>query len=96
MGMARTMMFNAYSGAIAALALLVGHQMVDTLWKTVTGEEPPEPNDPTTPPDKAFAWVVANAIGIGVVGVAANRFAASRWLKYNDELPTTRNVSLRL
>jgi len=97
MSVTRTMMFNAYAGAIAATAAVVGHKLVDTLWSAVTGDEPPEPNDPTTPPGRAFAWVLANAVGIGLLGVAANRFAASRWLKFSpDGLPSTRSVSLKL
>ena len=62
----------------------------------MTGEEPPDPNDPNVPPGRAFAWVMANALGIGVLGVAANRFAASRWLKFAKELPQTRPVNVRL
>lgn len=96
MSVTQNMMFNAYSGAIAAVTAVAGHKAVDLLWKTVTGEEPPEPNDPATPTKQAFAWVLANAIGIGVMGVAANRFAANRWLKYGKELPTTRNVNFKI
>ncbi len=97
MSVTRNLMFNAYSGAIAALTAVVAHKVVDTLWTVVTGEEPPQPNDPDTPPNKAFAWVLANAIGIGVLGVAANRFAASRWKKFSgEELPHARSVSLKL
>lgn len=96
MSVAKNMMFNAYTGAVAALTALAAHKAVDVLWKTVTGEEPPEPNDPSVPANKAFAWVAANALSMGILGVAANRFAANRWLRYNDELPTTRSVNVRL
>lgn len=97
MSVTRNLMFNAYSGVIAAVTAVVAHKLVDTLWSTVTGEEPPEPNDPTTPPGRAFAWVLANAVGIGVLGVAANRFAASRWVHFTgDNAPTVRTVNLKL
>lgn len=91
----RNLMFGVYSGAIATVTAVVGHKLVTTLWTTVTGDEPPDPNDPTVPPGRAFAWVMANAVGIGVLGVAANRFAANRWLKFADELPSTRQVNVK-
>ena len=98
MSVTRNLMFNAYSGGVAALTAVVAHKVVDTLWTVVTGEEPPEANDPAVPPAKAFAWVLANAVGIGLLGVAANRFAAQRWLKLSGEkdLPSMRAVNLRL
>ncbi len=98
MSVTRNLMFNAYSGGIAALTAVVAHKVVDTLWKVVTGEKPPVANDPAVPPAKAFGWVLANAVGIGVLGVAANRFAAQRWLKFSGEesLPSMRSVNLRL
>ena len=95
MSVTRTMMFNAYSGALAALTAVVAHKVVDTLWTTVTGEEPPQPNDPAVPAGKAFAWVMANALGIGALGVAANRFAAQRWIKFAGDMPAARSVSLK-
>lgn len=97
MSVTRNMMYNAYTGVIAAVTTIVGHKIVDSVWTAVTGEEPPDPNDPGTPPNKAFAWVLANALGIGVLGVAANRFAASRWLKFSGEQPPSmRSVNLKL
>ncbi len=96
MSVTRNMMFNAYSGAIAAVTAVVAHKLVNSLWSAVTGEEPPQPNDPTTPPVKAISWVLANAVGIGLLGVAANRFAAARWQNFSGDLPSTRSVNLRL
>ncbi|HOA88564.1 DUF4235 domain-containing protein [Propioniciclava tarda] len=97
MAVTRNLMFNAYSGAIAAATAVVANKIVESVWRSVTGEEPPEPNDPSTPPNKAFAWVLANAIGIGILGVAANRFAAGRWAKFTGEQPpSTRSVNLKL
>ena len=38
-----------------------------------------------------------SAIGIGILGVAANRFAAGRWAKFTGEQPpSTRSVNLKL
>ncbi len=97
MSVTRNLMFNVYSGAIAAAVAVVGHKLVESLWTSVTGEAPPDPNNPSTPPNQAFAWVLANAVGIGVLGVAANRFSASRWVKFSGEdLPTSRTVNLKL
>lgn len=96
MSVTRTMMFNVYSSAIAAVTAVVAHKVVDSLWSAVTNEEPPQPNDPAVPPAKAFAWVAANALGIGLAGVAANRFAASRWQRFSGSMPTLRSVNLKL
>lgn len=98
MSVTRNLMFNAYSGGVAALTAVVAHKVVETLWTTVTGEEPPQANDPAVPPAKAFGWVIANAVGIGLLGVAANRFAAQRWLKFSGEdgARSMRTVNVRL
>lgn len=97
MSVTRNMMFNVYAGGVAAITTVVAHQVVQGLWRSVTGEEPPEPNDPATPSKKALTWVLANAVGIGVLGVLANRFAASRWEQFSGApVRSTRSVSLRL
>ncbi len=98
MSVTRNLMFNAYSGAVAALTAVIAHKIIDTGWTVVTGEEPPQANDPSVPPAKAFAWVLANAAGIGLLGVAANRFAAKRWLAFSGEADarSMRTVNVRL
>ena len=97
MSLSRTFMYNAYSGAIAAVTAVVAAKLVNTAWQAATGEKPPVANDPTTPAPKAFAWLFATAVGIGSLTLAANRFAASRWVKLTGEVPSTlRNVNLKV
>lgn len=78
MNKSRTMMGTAYTGGIAAVAALVANKLVHGLWKAATGERPPEPSDPETPVAQAVLWVIASAIGIGLIQLLANRFAARR------------------
>ena len=61
----------------------------------VTGEEPPEPNDPDVPTGQAIAWVVAVAVGVGLSQVLINRFAAKRWSAFTGEGQSSRPVNLR-
>lgn len=96
MDLSRKMVWNLYAGGVAALTAVVVKKVLDTGWKTVTGEAPPDVNDPATPPGQALAFAVAVALGLGVSGVFMNRFAAKRWEKFTGEASPTRNVSLRL
>lgn len=84
MSKSRTMMGTAYTGGIAALASLVANKLVHGVWKATTGEQPPEPSDPETPVLQAVLWVIASAIGIGLLQLLANRFAAKRWSAFTS------------
>lgn len=82
MNKSRTMMSTAYTGGIAALASLVANKLVHGVWRATTGERPPEPSDPETPVAQAVLWVIASAIGIGLIQLLVNRFAARRWSSF--------------
>lgn len=88
--------WNLYAGGVAALTAVVAKKVLDRGWQTVTGHEPPDVNDPTTPPGEALAWALAVALGIGVTGVFMNRFAARRWEQFTGVPSPTRTVNLRL
>ena len=64
MSVTRNIMWNAYSGLIAAGSTIAAHKVVDGLWRAVTGDEPPDPNDPATPLTEAMLWAVAGGLGI--------------------------------
>lgn len=95
MDISQKLVWNIYSAVIAAVAALATKKAVDGTWTFVTGEEPPEPNDPHTPTSKAAAWVMAVAVGVGLSQVLANRFAASRWEAFTGSESPIRNVNLR-
>ncbi len=97
MSVTRNIMWNAYSGLIAAGSTIAAHKVVDGLWRAVTGDEPPDPNDPATPLTEAMLWAVAGGLGIALSQVVVNRFAANRWEKFTGHLPPNmRNVHVSL
>lgn len=86
MNLSRTVMWNAYSAAVAAGTALVAHKLVDALWTTITGDEDaPSTGDPDVPLAKAVAWAVLSGLGIGVTQLVANRIAAERWQHFTGE-----------
>ncbi|MFP5417202.1 MAG: DUF4235 domain-containing protein [Actinomycetes bacterium] len=95
MDISQKLVWNLYSAAIGALAALVTKKAVDGAWAFVTGEEPPEPNDPSVPTAKAAAWVMSVAVGLGLSQVLTNRFAASRWKAFTGATSPIRNVHVR-
>ena len=60
MDISRKLVWNLYAGGIAALTAVVTKKGLDAGWKSVTGHEPPEVNDPATPPAEALAWARAS------------------------------------
>lgn len=87
---------NLYAAGVGALAALVTHKLVDGVWRLVTGDEPPQPEDPSTPLSQALAWAVAMAIGVGASQVLLNRLAAQRWEAFTGQQLPIRRVNLRL
>ena len=96
MDLSQKIVWNLYSAGVAAIAGIVTKQLVDRAWTFVTGdEEPPEPNDPDTPPGIAIARVLVVALGMGLSQVLINRFAARRWAAITGEASPVRAVNLR-
>lgn len=85
MDISRKLLWNLYAGVVGAAAAVVATKAVHGLWRMATGDEPPEPTDPSTPGGQAVAWAVASALGIGVFTVMANRVAAVQWEKAMGE-----------
>lgn len=97
MSFSRKLMWNVYSGGIAAVTALVAHKVVNSVWTTVTGADTPDPNDPAIPGREAIAWALASGIGIGMAQLVVNRFAAQRWEAFTGEhVPSTRPVTVML
>lgn len=95
MDISQKIVWQGYSIVVGALAALVTTKAVSSGWTFVTGEEPPEPNDPHVPAGEAAAWVLALAVGVGLSQVLANRFVASRWEAFTGSPSPVRSVNLR-
>ncbi|MFT3874976.1 MAG: DUF4235 domain-containing protein [Propioniciclava sp.] len=96
MDFSHKIVWQLYSAGVAAAAALVTTKAVSAGWSFVTGEEPPEPNDPHVPTGKAAAWVMALAVGVGLSQVLANRMVANRWESFTGAPSPLRSVNLRL
>jgi len=97
MTMSQRLLWNIYAGAVGALTAVVAQKAVRGAWKVVTGDEPPDPNDPATPISEALIWALAGGIGIGMAQLLTNRLAADRWEKsMGMPAPSTSKVSFKL
>jgi hypothetical protein len=75
------MVWNVYSGVLGALATFVAQKLITNAWEVVTGDEPPDLNDPEAPLVTAIIWAAASGIGVGVTQLTMNRFIQRRWVK---------------
>ena len=76
MDISQKIVWNVYSTGVTLIGGIVTKQLVDGAWTFVTGEEPPDPNDPSTPAEAALVRVLVIALGMGLTQVLINRFAA--------------------
>jgi hypothetical protein len=63
-------------GAVTTLAVQRG---ITAVWGALTGEEPPDPNDPEVPTAVALTWAIASGIGLGVAQLLVNRYGVKKW-----------------
>ncbi|WP_300078240.1 DUF4235 domain-containing protein [Propioniciclava sp.] len=95
MDISQKIVWNVYSTGVTLIGGIVTKQLVDGAWTFVTGEEPPDPNDPSTPAEAALVRVLVIALGMGLTQVLINRFAARRWAAITGEASPVRAVNLR-
>lgn len=79
MGPSQKLLWKIYVGVLGAVATIAAQKGLEAAWKGATGDEPPSPTDPKTPLAQAVIWALASGVGVGVVQLLANRFAANRW-----------------
>ena len=81
MKLTEKLIWNVYSGLLGAVATFVSQKLITEAWEAVTGEEPPDPNDPEAPLAHAIIWAAASGVGVGVTQLTMNRFVQrrSRW-----------------
>ncbi|GEM_PF-952906 len=71
--------FKIVAGLLGAVATFAVQRLVRAGWKQITGQEPPDPDDPEATTMSAVAWVAASAVGVAVAQVATRRFTARRY-----------------
>ena len=54
---------------------------MEKIWSAVTGENPPDVNDPEVPAVVALTWAVASAAAFTVLQIMTSRYAGKRNLK---------------
>lgn len=65
-------------GALGALTTVVMQKVIRQGWTTITGKEPPEPDNLEASTATVVAWVAASAIGVTIAQVLVKRIAAKR------------------
>lgn len=81
MALSEKVFWKVYAGVVGAATLVISQKLVTKAWEAVTGDEPPDPNDPDTPLSSAVSWAVASGLGVGMSQLVMNRFVQRRWLK---------------
>lgn len=80
--MSKKLTWKVYSIVLGIVTTVVAQKAVTGAWKIVTGDEPPDPNDPSTPAMEAAIWTLASGLGLGVAHFASNRFIAHRRMEH--------------
>lgn len=72
------------AGASGGLATIAMQKLLRATWKQVTGEYPPEANDPEASTFAVITWAAASAVGVAITQVMIRKFAVTsyRKLKY--------------
>lgn len=79
--------FKVLAGVLGTVAAVAGQKLLTTSWKKVTGEEPPDPNDPKVPLAKAAGWIIASGVSVAVIQLVVERCAAARITRFTGEIP---------
>lgn len=90
-------LWQIYVGVLGAVSTMVAQKAVKAAWKVATGDEPPAPNDPRTPLTEAATWALASGVGVGVVQLLTNRYAARAWHgEFGNEVPKPAKVNVKI
>ncbi len=81
MDISKRLLWGLYAGGLSAMTTVVAAKLVNKAWAAVTGDVPPDPNDPEVPLRRALTWALASGVGIGLSQLLANRLAADHWAK---------------
>ncbi len=73
------MEYKIVAGMLGGAATFVVQKLIRASWKTITGDEPPNPSDPEASTVAAVSWVAASAVGVAVAQVLVQRLVAKRY-----------------
>ncbi len=80
--MTKKLTWKVYSIVLGIVTTVVAQKAVTGAWRVATGDEPPDPNDPSTPAMEAAIWALASGLGLGVAQLATNRFLGHRRIEH--------------
>lgn len=90
-------LWQVYVGILGAVSTVAAQKLVKAGWKAATGDEPAAPNDPRTPLAEAATWFVASGIGVGVIQMLTQRYAARRWYgEFGQDVPSPKKVQVKV
>lgn len=97
MGPTQNLVWKIYAGAVGAVTTIAAQKAIVQIWKAVSGEEPPEPSDPETPLYLAVSWALASGVGMALVQLMVNRFAARQWEnQIGTRVPSTSQIKFNV
>ena len=79
MSIAQNLTWKVYSIVLGTAATLVVQKVLHSGWKFVTGDQPPNPNDPDVPMAEAGIWALSSGIGLGMAQLTTNRYLARKY-----------------
>ena len=79
-----SMIYKVAAGALGALTTIVAQKVVSAGWRSVTGHEPPNPDDPNVSTLSAISWTIASGVGLAVAQLLVTRFAARQFGEQSD------------
>ncbi len=93
----KKILWKIYTAVLATATTMAAQKAIHGAWKIATGDEPPEPNDPTVPITEALIWALASGVGLGLTQLITNRFAARRWSEnIGGKSPKALKVQLKI
>ncbi|MDR2895737.1 MAG: DUF4235 domain-containing protein [Propionibacteriaceae bacterium] len=67
-----------YTAILSALVTFAVSLVIKKAWTAVTGNQPPNANDPEVPTRQAVSWFLASGIGLGVAQLLFHRGMTKR------------------
>lgn len=79
--MDKVILEKLYSGLLSAAITFVAGFALKKLWTLITGNEPPNPEDPDVPTREAVTWFLASGVGVGIAQLLFHRSTAKRLVR---------------
>lgn len=76
-----------YTTLMAAAVTFVAGFVIRKLWTVVTGQQPPDPEDPDVPTRHALTWFLASGVGVSAAQLLVSRTVKARVRTIGKKLP---------